>query len=114
MSGERAARGVETTRSGPGDRPNDGAEQQIGHNSGGSRPIEMMRLAEGTGGTFVEGGNDFARGLHEIGTPQSIYLLGFPLDDVKPDGKTHKLKVTVNDPRKLSIQTRTNYIAPKS
>ena len=114
MSGDRASRGVQTTKSEPGDRPNDGAEQEIGRNSGGSRPIEMMRLAEGTGGTFVEGGNDFARGLHAIGTPQCIYLLGFPLDDVKPDGKTHKLKVTVNDSRKLRIQTRSNYIAPKS
>lgn len=114
MSGGRVARGVQTMSSGPGNNPNDGAEQRISANYTGSRPIEMIRLSEGTGGTFVEAGNDFAQGLHEMGTPQAVYLLGFPLDDVKPNGKFHHLKVTINDSRKLNVQTRSGYFAPSS
>jgi len=111
MAGGPVSRGVQQVSGGT--NPNNQADQQISSNSRDSRPIEMIQLSDGTGGEFIESGNDFARAFREMSTPQCIYLLGFPLDEVKANGKFHRLKVTVNDSRKLNIQMRNGFFAPK-
>ena len=70
-------------------------------------------IADGTGGTVVEAGNDPEAGLRQLGTPECIYLLSF-VPEEKADGSYHKLKVTVNDPRKLTVRARAGYYATQT
>jgi len=47
----------------------------------------MAALADGTGGTFVQGTNDFADGFRRLATaPEYRYLLGFTPQSMKLDG----------------------------
>ena len=74
----------------------------------------MAEMAAGTGGTFIQNTNDLAGGLTRLATaPEYIYMLGFAPDNLKPDGSFHPLKVTVNSARKLNLQARHGYFAPK-
>ena len=74
----------------------------------------MAEMAAGTGGTFIQNTNDLAAGLTRLATaPEYIYMLGFAPDNLKPDGSFHALKVTVNSARKLNLQARHGYFAPK-
>ena len=73
----------------------------------------LGELADGTGGTFFHDNNDLAVGFKRLGTPpEYVYLLGFSAGKLKPDGKFHKLKVTV-DQKGLSLQARRGYYSPK-
>ena len=70
-------------------------------------------VADGTGGAVVEAGNAPEAGLRQLATPDCIYLLSF-VPEGKADGSFHKLKVTVNDSRKLSVRARGGYYATET
>jgi VWFA-related protein len=79
----------------------------------------MASLAEGTGGTFYHGTNDYDEGIaRTAAAPEYLYILGFSPLDLKLDGKYHTLKVTLKNPRQPSVhgadlQVRKGYYAPK-
>ena len=74
----------------------------------------LAELADGTGGSFFENSNDFNQGFRRLAsTPEYYYLLGFAPQNLKLNGRYHKLKVTLNAPEKFSVQARRGYFAPK-
>jgi len=74
----------------------------------------VANLADGTGGTFYHGTNDFDEGFARVaGAPDFIYVLGFSPLDLKLDGKFHTLKVTLKNGAGMELQVRKGYYAPK-
>ena len=74
----------------------------------------LSEFAKATGGAFFQNNNDLDAGLRQIANaPAYWYVLGFSPQNLKLDGRFHDLGVTVRDPRKLTILTRTGYYAPK-
>ena len=72
----------------------------------------LANLAYGTGGTFFHNSNDLDEGFRcTADTPEYIYVLGF--SPQKLDGKFHKLKVTLKNPERLTVQARQGYYAFK-
>jgi VWFA-related protein len=72
----------------------------------------MAELADGTGGTFFHNSNDLEGGLQKLAAaPEYVYLLELSLENVKPDGTYHRLKVNV-DQEGLKLQARRGYFAP--
>jgi VWFA-related protein len=72
----------------------------------------MAELADGTGGTFFHNSNDLDAGLQKLAAaPEYVYLLELSLENVKPDGTWHRLKVKVNQDG-LKLQARRGYFAP--
>jgi VWFA-related protein len=80
-----------------------------------SRDADVMgEFADGTGGTFLQNSNDFDSGFRRLASsPEYFYLLGFSPQNLKLNGRYHKLKVTLNTAEKFSVQTRRGYFAPK-
>ena len=69
--------------------------------------------ADGTGGTFLYNSNDLETGFKSLAEgPESVYLLELSLDNAKPDGASHSLKVKV-DRVGLKIQARRGYFIPR-
>jgi VWFA-related protein len=74
----------------------------------------LEELASGTGGSFFHNDNGFKEGLDQITKqPDFVYVLGFSPGDMKYDGNLHSLKVVVQKPAGLSLQSRHAYYAPK-
>lgn len=74
----------------------------------------LDELADGTGGTFFHNNNDLAEGFRRVAeSPEYSYVLAFSPQDLKYDGRFHKLKVTVNNSTKVTVQARKGYYAPK-
>jgi VWFA-related protein len=74
----------------------------------------LAELADATGGTFFHNNNDLEEGFRRLATvPEFSYLLGFAPQELKPDGRFHKLKVVLKSPAKGAIQARKGYYAPK-
>jgi VWFA-related protein len=74
----------------------------------------MEDLAQGTGGTFYHGTNDYDEGIAlTAATPDYIYVLGFSPTDLKLDGKYHNLKITIKGIKGMELQARKGYYAPK-
>jgi VWFA-related protein len=75
----------------------------------------IATLADGTGGRFYHGTNDFDEGIARVAaTPDFRYVLGFSPTDMKLDGKFHALKVTLKNHPGIDLQVRKGYYAPKS
>ncbi len=73
----------------------------------------LADLADTTGGTFFHNNNDLAAGFQRLTSPPEYsYLLGFSPQNVKLDGKYHKLKVSLKPPAKGTVQARKGYYAP--
>ena len=73
----------------------------------------MAKLADGTGGTFFHVGNNLAGGLKTlVAGPEHRYVLEVSLQDVKPNGAYHSLKVEVAR-KDVKIQAREGYFAPR-
>ena len=71
------------------------------------------RSKRAPGGTFFHNNNDLDEGFRRTAdTPEYIYVLGF--SPQKLDGKFHKLKVTLKNPEKLTVQARQGYYAFKA
>ena len=74
----------------------------------------LEELADGTGGVFFHNNNDVDEGFRRAAaTPEYSYVLAFSPQDLKFDGRFHKLKVTVNNGSNLTVQARKGYYAPK-
>jgi VWFA-related protein len=74
----------------------------------------LGELAEGTGGTWIHDNNDLNAAFQRLATPpEFMYLLAYSPDNLKSDGKYHNLKVTLRDPRGLTLQARKGYYAPR-
>lgn len=71
-------------------------------------------LADGTGGVFYHNSNDLDEGFRRVAeAPEFSYILAFTPQDLKLDGNFHPLKVTLKNGKKLTIQARRGYFAPK-
>lgn len=74
----------------------------------------MADLADATGGTFFHNSNDLQDGFRRLASPPEYsYTLAFTPQNLKLDGKFHKLKVVLKPPAKGTIQARKGYYAPK-
>lgn len=72
-------------------------------------------LAQGTGGAFYHGTNNFDEGMARVAAaPQYIYVLGFSPQDLKLDGKFHTLKVALKNKKGYELQVRKGYYAASS
>jgi len=90
-----------------------GSESQYHAESMSLNEDVMAELADGTGGTFFHNNNDLEAGLQMLtAAPEFVYLLELSLENVKPDGTYHPLKVKV-DRSGLKLQARRGYFAPK-
>jgi VWFA-related protein len=73
----------------------------------------LGELAAGTGGTFFHNRNDLGAGFHRLAdAPEVAYLLAFSPENLKPDGKYHKLKVALNGQSYPFVLARPGYFAP--
>jgi len=71
-------------------------------------------LANNTGGRFFFNSNDMDEGFRRLaGAPEYSYVLGFVPQDLKADGKYHKLKVKLRTKKRLKLEAREGYFAPK-
>ncbi len=74
----------------------------------------LSELANATGGAFFQNNNDLDEGFKRVAaTPEYFYTLGFSPQNLKLDGSYHKLKVSLKNPAKFSLQARRGYYAPK-
>ncbi len=75
--------------------------------------LSMASLAGGTGGNFVHNSNDLEAGFKALTQlPEYVYELELSVDDVKPDGTYHPLKVKV-DRKDVQVQARLAYVKAK-
>lgn len=102
--------GADITQSAP---PNPAIAQY--QNDSASVDAEVLAdLADGTGGIFFHNSNDLVEGFRRLASsPEYFYLLGFAPQNLKLNGRYHKLKVALNTTEKFSVQTRRGYFAPK-
>lgn len=75
--------------------------------------LVLADFANATGGTFFHNSNDLLGGLNMAAPPEICYVLGFSPSDLKPDGRYHVLDVNLSGKRKLSVQARRGYYAPR-
>jgi VWFA-related protein len=74
----------------------------------------LRDFAYGTGGSFFYNSNDLAAGFQRVGAaPEAAYVLGFSPLTEKMDGQFHHIKVSLTGKRKLVIQARSGYFAPR-
>jgi VWFA-related protein len=74
----------------------------------------LADLADATGGTFFHNNNDLREGFQRLASPPEYsYVLAFTPQNLKLDGKFHKLKIVLKAPAKGTIQARKGYFAPK-
>jgi VWFA-related protein len=74
----------------------------------------LAEMADGTGGTFFHNSNDLDDGFRRVDSrPEFYYVLGFSPQNLKLDGSFHKLKVTIKEFKKMNVQARHGYYAPR-
>lgn len=74
----------------------------------------LAELALGTGGGFFQNNNDLEAGFRRLAAaPEYIYMLGFSPQNLKVDGKYHRLKVALKNGKDMQVQGRRGYFAPK-
>jgi VWFA-related protein len=97
-------------------RPDLGSRLAVMHQTGliTSRDV-LASLANGTGGDFFHNNNDFHEGFRQAAAiPESYYVLSFSPTDFKPDGKFHKLEVSLNSSEPLKVEARRGYFATET
>jgi VWFA-related protein len=99
------------TSTGPG--PAMSASQTMYRETGRSMNQDVMaQVSQATGGVFIRNTNDYDGGFRKAGAlPEFSYLLAFSPQNLKYDGKFHKLKVELVNPQGLSLQARNGYFA---
>ena len=106
------ARGVYTSSLTASDH-NDQGSPKFRREAMASAGNTMAELADGTGGTFFHNNNDPDEGFRNlVAAPEIVYVLELSLDNVKPDGHYHSLKVKV-DREGVQLQARRGYLMPK-
>jgi len=121
MIGTLDARGLYTivpggdiTRSGPTNPLSASLEVQYQTASAEAEDDVLSDLAYATGGNFFHNNNDLDAGFKQVAaTPEYFYTLGFAPQNLKLDGSYHRLKVSLKDSAKLTLQARHGYYAPK-
>jgi VWFA-related protein len=89
-----------------------GSESEYHRESMSLNEDVLAELADGTGGTFFHNSNNLKGGLQTLAAaPEYLYLLELSLENVKPDGTYHRLKVKVGQDG-LKLQARRGYFAP--
>ncbi|MGD0578656.1 MAG: hypothetical protein ABSC08_06985, partial [Bryobacteraceae bacterium] len=74
----------------------------------------LSEVATGTGGLWIHDNNDIPGAFRRLATPPDFYyVLAFSPDNLKSDGKYHNLKVTLRNPKGLTLQARKGYYAPR-
>lgn len=77
-----------------------------------SQTDAIADLADGTGGTFYHGTNNYDEGFERVGSPpEFVYLLAFSPELKKDDRSAHHLKVTLSNSRGFTVQARPTYFA---
>jgi len=75
----------------------------------------LVSFASDTGGQFFHNSNDLDKGFRQVGTLAEVsYVLAFSPRNLKPDGRFHKLKVSLANPKGFTLQARRGYFAPKA
>lgn len=107
--------GGATDFAGPGAAPSD-PRFGAGLGGGGGRqagnpalPLVLTDLARGTGGTYLTG-NDYGANFRRLATPQVHYVLAF-VPAGKADGRTHQLKVKLENGHGMTVEARAEYVA---
>ena len=73
----------------------------------------LRSLAYDTGGVFFHNSNDLDDGFRKVAAvPEAYYVLAFTPENLKYDGKFHKLKVSISAQEKYAVQARNGYYAP--
>lgn len=74
----------------------------------------MQALALDTGGVFFNNSNDLETGFHKTsGLPEACYLLAFSPQNLKLDGAFHPIQVKLAAYKRLQVQARRGYYAPR-
>ena len=74
----------------------------------------MEDLAHATGGDWFHANNDLGAGFRQLAAaPEFIYVLAFTPENLKSDGKYHKLQIALQEPKGLTVQARKGYYAPR-
>ncbi len=73
----------------------------------------LGELADGTGGILFHNDNDLDAGFRiAASAPECVYLLAFAPQNLKYDGRFHRIGVTVTGKRHYAVQARRGYYAP--
>jgi VWFA-related protein len=79
-----------------------------------AQELVMEDLAHATGGDWFHANNDLGEGFRRLAAaPEFIYVLAFTPDNLKSDGKYHKLRIELREPKGLTLQARKGYYAPR-
>ena len=74
----------------------------------------MEDLAHATGGDWFHANNDLGEGFRRLAAaPEFVYLLAFTPENLKSDGKFHKLQIVLREPKGFAVQARKGYYAPR-
>jgi len=92
-----------------------GRKSQLIQNGYSMAEDVLVSLSSDTGGQFFHNSNDLDRGFRQVGTLADVsYVLAFSPRNLKPDGRFHKLKVSLANPKGFTLQARRGYFAPKA
>jgi VWFA-related protein len=73
----------------------------------------LAEVAEGTGGSWFHDRNDLGEGFRRAAlAPDVHYVLTYSPSDLKNDGKFHKIKVALKEPKGYTVLARRGYYAP--
>ena len=92
-----------------------GNKQQIILDSFSRAEDVLYDFAAATGGQFFHNSNDLDKGFRQVGTLSEVsYVLAFSPHNLKFDGRFHRLKVSLVNPARFTVQARHGYFAPKA
>jgi VWFA-related protein len=76
---------------------------------------EVLReMTQTTGGEYFHNNNDLDAGFRKVAAPPEVYYtLAFSPQNLKLDGKFHRLKVDLVNGRGLTVVARSGYFAPQ-
>jgi VWFA-related protein len=79
-----------------------------------SNQLVLGELTDATGGVYFHNNNDLDEGFRRVASAAEYsYVLGFSPQNLKLDGRYHKLKVALKEPENFTLQARRGYYAPK-
>jgi VWFA-related protein len=107
--GDASTRGARIT-----DAQDAGVATQMMNESDQVQSDVLAEIADGTGGLFFQNSNDYYAGFVETGAqPFVYYVLGFSPENLKDDGRFHRITVKLANFKGSSVQARRGYFAPR-